>query len=244
SLGWLIGSCGGGDSTGPPPPPPTVATVDVSAMSGILVPTATAQLVATARDAGGNQLARAFAWSSGDASKATVSSSGVVTGVGPGTTTITASVDGKSGSVAVTVLDGGVVSSTGSTVSAASGVVQLVVPADAVAGATSLSVAASSSVTNDPRVVKGAAFDFGPTGTSFAKPIVLKIKYDPANLPQGTAEAALQIHLSTSSGWQVVAGSVADVTAKVVTAQISHFSTYAILIPEAVAAVGISGPPD
>jgi len=109
---------------------------------------------------------------------------------------------------------------------------------------TNVSVAVSSAFPDDPRVVKGTPFEFGPTGISFAKPVVLKIKYDPANLPSGTEEAALELYLHTSSGWQVVPGSTVDFTAKVVSAPVSHFSTYAILIPEAVAGIAISSPPE
>src|SRR6202011_3648702 len=115
-------------------------------------------------------------------------STGVVSGVAPGNATISASVDGKLGSLAVTVLDGGVVSSNGGTLTVESGHVQLVVPADALASSTNLSVAASTAVANDPRVIKATAFDFGPAGITFAKPVVLALKYDRANLPAGTEE--------------------------------------------------------
>jgi uncharacterized protein YjdB len=166
----------------------------------------------------------------------------MVAGVAPGTATITAAVDGKSATATITVLDGGVVSSTGGTLNVESGAVQIVFPADALASNTNVSVAVSNAFAADPRVIKGTPFDFGPTGTNFAKPIVLKIKYDPANLLSGTEEAALELYLHTSSGWQVVPGSTADTTANIVSATVSHFSTYAILTPEAVAGVAISGP--
>jgi uncharacterized protein YjdB len=227
----------------PPPPPPTTATVTVASPSGTLVPAVTVQLVATAKAASGEQLQRSFSWSSSDLAKATVSTAGVLTAVAPGQTTITATVDGKSGSLVVTVLDGGVVSSAGSTLNLESGVVQIVVPADAVTSATPLSVAPSTAYGADARVVKGTPFDFGPSGAAFAKPVDLKIKYDPANLPAGTEESALELYLSTSTGWQVVAGSVADTAANVVSAPVSHFSTYAILTPEVVAAISIAGTP-
>ncbi len=62
------------------------------------------QLKATALGASGDTLAgRAFSWSSSDQSKATVSSSGVVTGLFLGTVTITATSEGKSGASSVTV---------------------------------------------------------------------------------------------------------------------------------------------
>ncbi len=185
TLGWLIGSCGGGDVVGPPPPP-TVATVALSTDTATLVPAATVQLSATAKSASGEALQRSFSWTSSDVAKVTVSSSGMVVGVAAGVTTIIAAVDGKSATATITVLEGGVVSSSGGTLTVQSGAVQIVVPADALASNTSLSVVASTAFANDARVITGTPFEFGPTGTNFAKPVFLKIKYDAANLPSGT----------------------------------------------------------
>jgi uncharacterized protein YjdB len=65
----------------------------------------TAQAVAIARDADGNILAdRPLVWTSSDTTIARVSSSGVITAVGYGTVTITASSDGTSSSVTFTIL--------------------------------------------------------------------------------------------------------------------------------------------
>ncbi|HKR10040.1 MAG TPA: Ig-like domain-containing protein, partial [Gemmatimonadaceae bacterium] len=208
------------------------------------MPTEGMQLSATAKDAAGQILSRVFTWTSSDQSKATVSASGMVSGVAPGSATITAAVDGKSASATVTVLDGGVVTATGDTLNLRAGEVQIVVPPNAVTAATDLSVTPSTAYASDPRVVKGTPFDFGPSGTTFAKPISIKIKYLAANLPAGTEEGALEVHLASTSGWQVVPGSVVDVTAKTVTVQVSHFSTYAILTPTPVAAVAIRAPPE
>jgi uncharacterized protein YjdB len=64
----------------------------------------TTQLAATLKDASGNVLSgRAVTWSSSNAGVATVSSSGLVTGVAAGPTTITATSEGKSGTAAVTI---------------------------------------------------------------------------------------------------------------------------------------------
>ena len=244
ALGWLIGSCGGGDAIVGPPPPPTTAIVTMSADSGSLVPAATFQLTATAKSAAGEALSRNFAWSTSDTAKVTVSSNGLVAGVAPGIATITAAVDGKSASATITVLDGGVVSPSGATLLVQSGVVQILVPAEAVASQTNLTVVASTSSAADPSVIRGTAFEFGPAGTSFQKAVSLRIKYNPANLPAGTEQAALKLHLSTSSGWEALPSSVVDTTAKIVSAEVSHFSTYAVIIPAPVSAIVIRGPPD
>jgi len=91
----------GGDSSGPP----AVATVDVSTPAGAIVVGQTAQLSATARDASGNVLSnRTIAWSSSSTTIATVSSSGLVTGVAAGSATISAISEGKTGTRLVNVV--------------------------------------------------------------------------------------------------------------------------------------------
>jgi uncharacterized protein YjdB len=81
-----------------------IATISVTPATDTVVVSQTLQLTATAKDAQGGALTgRAIAWSSSDASKATVSSTGLVTGVSPGAVTISASSEGKTGSSSITV---------------------------------------------------------------------------------------------------------------------------------------------
>ena len=81
-----------------------VATVAVTPNPATVVQGATLQLTATLTDANGYQLSgRTTTWSTSAAGIATVSTSGVVTGVAPGTATITATSEGKSGTTQVTV---------------------------------------------------------------------------------------------------------------------------------------------
>ena len=86
--------------------PPPVATVSVSPTSPSLTPLAVVQLTATTRDASGAVLTgRVVTWSSSNIAVATVSSSGLVTGVTVGgPVTITATSEGQSGTVTVTVV--------------------------------------------------------------------------------------------------------------------------------------------
>jgi parallel beta-helix repeat protein len=86
------------------PPATAVATVSVTPGAGIVETGKTLQLTATPRDASGNPLSgRTVAWASSAEGVATVSSSGLVTGVSVGTVTITASSEGKTGSATVQV---------------------------------------------------------------------------------------------------------------------------------------------
>jgi len=84
----------------------TVATasVTVSPTTANVNTGKTAQLSATALDANGNALSgRTFTWASSNQQVGTVSATGLVTGVAPGTITVTATTDGKSQTAQVTV---------------------------------------------------------------------------------------------------------------------------------------------
>ncbi|OLE68781.1 MAG: hypothetical protein AUG74_09330, partial [Bacteroidetes bacterium 13_1_20CM_4_60_6] len=81
-----------------------VATVTVTPATPSVVVGRTVTLTATLKDANGNTLTgRTVTWSSGNTSVATVNASGVVTGVAAGSTTITATSEGQSGTAALMV---------------------------------------------------------------------------------------------------------------------------------------------
>src|SRR5512134_108649 len=94
-----LGACGGGDSG-----PPAVATVSVTPPSATIEAGLTTQLAASPRDASGNALTNPVTWSSSAATVASVNATGLVTGVAPGSATITATSGGKSGTAAITVV--------------------------------------------------------------------------------------------------------------------------------------------
>ncbi len=84
--------------------PVPVATVTVTPTTGSVSVGATFQLTASTFDASSNALAgRTIAWSTADPSRATVSSTGLVTGVAVGTVNISATSEGKTGMSQITV---------------------------------------------------------------------------------------------------------------------------------------------
>ncbi|HJS42319.1 MAG TPA: Ig-like domain-containing protein, partial [Gemmatimonadales bacterium] len=109
SATWPIFNAGGlaieiNTSSTPAPGPAAVASVTVAPDPGSVNVGATLQLTATLQDANGNTLTgRDMTWASSDMSRATVTSTGLVTGVGVGPVTITATSEGQSGTSAVTV---------------------------------------------------------------------------------------------------------------------------------------------
>src|SRR5215208_4226234 len=95
-------SCGGnGDETGPAP---EVASLTVTPGELTLAVGESHQLTGTARDQAGNPLAgRSISWATSVPTIATVSTTGMGAGVSEGSATITATLEGKSGSATVSV---------------------------------------------------------------------------------------------------------------------------------------------
>jgi Domain of unknown function (DUF1929)/Bacterial Ig-like domain (group 2) len=88
-------------------PPDPVASVEVTPPSASVAVGATVQLAAELKNGGGEPLTgRTVVWSSSNAAVATVSSGGLVTGVGVGSATITAASEGKTGTAQLTVTAG------------------------------------------------------------------------------------------------------------------------------------------
>jgi uncharacterized protein YjdB len=83
---------------------PVVTSVTVAPPSASIVAGTTTTLQATVKDQNGNAMTgQTVTWSTSNAATATVSSSGVVSGVAAGSATITATSGGKSGTSAITV---------------------------------------------------------------------------------------------------------------------------------------------
>ncbi|HMA20986.1 MAG TPA: Ig-like domain-containing protein, partial [Gemmatimonadaceae bacterium] len=234
-LGW---GCGG-DGTGPAGP---VASVVISTTNAVeVVPGGSQLLTAVAKDAKGRVLTdRVITWSSSDATRATVSG-GLVTGVALGTATITATSESQSGSVGVAIKDGGVVSASGSTFSVQGGAVSVNVPAGAVSQTSNITVAPAANAPANPRLLPGTAFDFGPPGLTFAQPITITLKYDPASVASDSPESGLQLYELVGSSWRVVAGSTVNLTAKTVSGAVNHVATYAVMMLPKVETVTIGG---
>ncbi len=229
----LVAACGGGDPSGPPPPapppaPPAVATVTLSATEATLVPDQQVQLTATLRDASGNTLSgRTVDWSSSAIGVATVSN-GLVTAVAPGAANITASSEGRSASASITVVDGRQITPSGGVVTAAGGNVTLTIPAGAVGSATAITVAPVASPPVDPRLVPNTAYEFGPSGTQFAQPVTIRIRYQVADVPQGGDPDGFRIFTHTGTAWVELSGSTVDVATRTVTGATTHFSRFAV----------------
>ncbi|GEM_PF-4098355 len=75
-------------------------------------------------------------------------------------------------------------------------------------------------------------YEFGPDGIAFSQPVTIKIPYDPNSLPEGVTEQNLAIYYLNGTVWEPIPGCTVDTANHFVTAQITHFSRYAVLATE------------
>jgi hypothetical protein len=104
-LALSLTSCGGGEGGTGPDPDDAVASVTVSPPTATVDVGGTTPLTATVRNGRGEVVSASVGWSSSATGVATVSQTGVVTGVSEGPATITASASGRTGTAAITVND-------------------------------------------------------------------------------------------------------------------------------------------
>lgn len=119
----------------------------------------------------------------------------------------------------------------GGTVTALGGAVRLVVPAGALSTPTGLTVRALSVAPLDPHVAWRSEIEITPSGTRFAAPATLSLRYDPALGPSGVAESELRLHSLSGDAWQAVAGGAIDVTAHEVVAPVLSTGSFAARWP-------------
>lgn len=232
----VLASCGDDEPTAPVVDP-APAAVTVSPASDSLAVAGTLQLQAAVTDAQGNELTgAAVSWASSDASVASVSSSGEVTGEASGTADITAAVGGLSATARIQVFAGlGEVDDAGGTVSAAGGAgaggATLEVPAGAVPGGTTITATPVDAGGVAAGAVSGTAWDFGPDGLDFGTDATLTLAWDAADLPAGADPAGLVVVRSDGGSLERLGGIVVDDVAGTVQASVPGFSSFAVCLP-------------
>ncbi len=225
-------ACGGGsDPTPPPPPPPEpVASLDVSPSSAILIPQQSTPLTATPRAASGAALAgRPVTWSTSAGAVATVSGSGEVTAVGPGNAEITATSEGKSARAVIEVREGMMIGAAGGTVSADGGNVTIAIPPGALSGTLPISIARINNPPNPTNLRAPVAYEFGPDGTQFTRPVLLTLKYQSSGLD--SLQALLRVTRLTNGKWVPLPSGEVNGPARTVVAPTSSFSSYSLGYP-------------
>lgn len=221
-------SCGG--DAGPTDSADQVASVVVSPESSTIFPQQTVQLSATPQNSSGAPLnGKAVSWTTESGGTASVDGSGLVLGLTPGTATIRATSEGKSGTALITVADGGISGPAGATITGAGGAVTLIVPPGAVAQNTAFTVTPlPAPPAGLADFVVGTGYSLGPDGVDFTQPITVRLRYETANLPPGTEPAQLVVWRHNGASWTPLSGAAVDVVARLVSGQTSHFSSFAI----------------
>jgi len=121
------------------------------------------------------------------------------------------------------------VGSQGGTVELADGVVTLDLPPGALTQDIFITaVPATDLPPGLPPVVPGTAWDFGPDGLVFAHPIVMTIRYDPAQLPPGVVESELRIHKLVNGSFEQQDAGLVDLVNHTVSAEVDGFSVFVV----------------
>src|SRR3972149_10174401 len=114
----------------------------------------------------------------------------------------------------------------GGTVTSSNGKAKIVLPSGALSQDTGITVAV---VSNQPSGNIGTAYEFGPDGTTFNKPVTISITYDEASLPSGVIESDIKLGMITNNQWQEITNSVVDTVANIVSGTTSHLSIYGVI---------------
>jgi hypothetical protein len=79
----------------------------------------------------------------------------------------------------------------------------------------------------------GLCYELGPSGATFSPGIVLTFFYSPSDVPAGLSESRLNLSTwdEAKSSWIPVPGAALDAASHSLTATLTHFSKYAILVP-------------
>ncbi|MFC1990251.1 hypothetical protein ACFLVW_06860 [Chloroflexota bacterium] len=79
----------------------------------------------------------------------------------------------------------------------------------------------------------GSQYDAGPHGTTFDRPVIITITYDPADIPERAREEAMAIAWwdEDADTWVELAGSTIDTLNHTISVPVTHFSRYTITSP-------------
>ena len=155
-----------------------------------------------------------------------------VTGAAPATQTIVTTILGKSENI---ILSNGRLA-LGKELSSADGRVRLKLDANTTINLQGATTLFAASETNPPAAADNStavrAYVFTPAGATFSPAATLKLKYETAWLPAGVSESSLYMSYWTGSAWSRLSSSC-NTTANLVSAPVSHFTTFAIRAPKA-----------
>ncbi len=122
---------------------------------------------------------------------------------------------------------GNVVGPAGGTLMFLGGAVKLDFPAGAVVADTTIAVTQIAAPAHSPQPLGNLLYDIQPS-MSFAQPVQLSLRYDPAQVPSDMDVQTLRIGRSTAEGWASVDSTV-DAATGTVSANLTSFSPYGVI---------------
>jgi uncharacterized protein YjdB len=222
--------CGGDGKSGTAPEEPVAKVSLTGVPGGPSLVGSSFQFTALPQGSTGTALTgRPITWASSNTAIATVTEVGLVTGVGPGLATITATSGGQSASAPVDFRLGGSLGTEGGSLTLLGGAFTLAVPNGALAQSAAILVRAVPPAPSDPRVAENIAYDVWPANLAFTKAATLILKYDKQRLPVGLSEASLLLGRLNGAAWSPVPGSIVDPTTTTVSGAVTSGGTYAVL---------------
>ena len=228
--------------------PSSLTSITVSPLTATVNVGGTQQFTATAKNQYGSVMTGTIiVWNSSNTAVGTIDTNGLFTAKAAGTTTVKAEnvTTGVNGTASVTVkvstyrpsgytppvppiidpTDGKMTSTTALTTDKATLTITAgIIVKDAAGKPLSTSITMASTPSTAKKIGAIAAYDFGPSGTTFSVPIDLVIAYDPADVPAG---AELVIKMYDGTKWIDLPTTV-DTAAHTATAKVSHFSIFAL----------------
>ena len=105
------------------------------------------------------------------------------------------------------------------------------IPEDAISEEETITVKAISSPISGNI---GSAFEFGPDGVVFDKPVTISIVYKETDIPSNMDESKLRLGKLMNNEWIGIADSTVDTEKNVVTGTTTTFSTYGVIVGNAI----------
>lgn len=226
-------ACSSDHPTTPPQHEHATATVALSQTAVNLATGEHVTLSAQPKCSCGEVMSSPVTWTSNAPAIASVSAAGEVIGVSFGSATITAAADGKSATAAVQVAPlGTVVGASGGVVTSADGNVVLEIPAGALDANTDITITpvADAAFGGDPTFLAGSGYEIKPAGVTLHLQVRLRLRFDPAHLPQGVLQDQLRIRERDRVQNQWRDCDQQGLQGQAVMANISNFGTFGIMV--------------
>lgn len=113
----------------------------------------------------------------------------------------------------------------GGTLSSADGKITITVPAGAVTAATTFSIQPVANTLRPGDDASMPSYRVLPENVTFAKPVTVKMKYDPTKLTTGAENSARMAYQTADGKWKSARATL-DMTVKTLTAQVTHFCDF------------------